>query len=829
MRGERKLTKAAEKALQLGYQAAAELGHGYVDGEHLLLGIALEGGAAAQRLSAAGFPAERLRMLLTGVCGRGTSGTQPSPELTERARALIDSAGQIAASFSQTAVDTPHLLLALLREGDSPALRLLDSGGLNGAALTQELTALCAGEAIRRSAPQSTRAPSRRAETRTLDSYSIDLTEQAKCGRLDPVIGRETEINRVKQILCRRTKNAPLLLGEPGVGKTAIAEGLAQTLLQPDTPPPLRNKRIVSLDMGSLVAGTKYRGDFEERLRTILNEVQDSGEVILFIDELHTLIGAGAAEGAIDASNLLKPLLGRGMIRVIGATTRAEYQKYVEKDAALARRFQPVDVAEPDAVQTGAILTGLRPKLEAHHGIVITDEAIDAAVALSSRYITGRFQPDKAVDLLDEAASRVRLEPLEQPDFTLLEAEIRRVKGQMEASAAALAYEDAASYRDREAFLRKTLERARGKWTLSLQPRRRLTHEDVARAAAAWTGIPVGELTESETQRLTALEDTLRKRVVGQDEAVRAVAAAVRRSRTGLKEPGRPVGSFFLLGPSGTGKTELCRALAEALFGSEKALIRLDMSEYAEANAAARLIGSPPGYAGYEEGGYLTEKVRQRPCCVVLFDELEKAHPAVCDLLLQVLEDGTLTDPRGRKADFRSAILVMTGNVGAELLSGRQRRPGFSASEGSAESDKLDRVRNSLRERFRPELLNRMDEILIFRPLGLPELNRIALKLLDELSSRLMEQGIVLRADEGLPEWLAENAQDPVNGARPLRRLICRTLTDPASDLILSGKLTSGKALCVQLRDGKPQLTVSDAENADAPAISPCKPAADAV
>lgn len=807
MRNERKLSKASERALQLAYQAAAELGHSYVGSEHLLLGISMEGSAASRRLSAAGFPPDRLRTLLTSALGRGAAGMQPAQGLTLRAKGLIETAGAIAEEYSQNIVEPVHLLLAILQEGDSLALRMLSSGGLDGFALAKELIGSISGDLPRRTASPQNRSATRRSETRTLDSFSNDLTAQAQNEKLDPVIGREREIARVRQILCRRSKNAPLLLGDPGVGKTAIAEGLAQALLLPDTPAQLCGKRIVSLDMGSMVAGTKYRGDFEERLRTILDEVKEAGNIILFIDELHTLIGAGAAEGAIDASNILKPLLGRGQISVIGATTREEYQKYVEKDAALSRRFQPVDIAEPSETQTEAILSGLCPKLEAHHRIVITAEAIHAAVLLSTRYITGRFQPDKAIDLLDEASSLVCSEPNELPDLTLLEAEADRIRAKMESAAQARAYEEAAGFRDRELFLRKTLEHARGKWTASLEPRRKLTAEDVAQAASVWTGIPLTSLTENEADRLTGLEETLRERVIGQDEAIHAISAAIRRSRTGLKEPDRPTGSFFFLGPSGTGKTELCKALAETLFGSEKALIRLDMSEYAEPVSVSRLIGSPPGYAGHADGGYLTEKVRQRPYCVVLFDELEKAHSSVHDLLLQILEDGMLTDSRGRKADFRNAIIVMTGNVGAAHLSGKQHRPGFAASDADEASEKLEQVRTSLRECFRPELLNRMDEILLFRPLGLTELTRIAEKLSMEFKSRLLAQNIGFQSGAGLTEWLAQTALDPANGARPLRRLICRTLTDPTSDMILSGQLTAGSILSVQIQDGKPVLS----------------------
>ncbi len=808
MRKEQKLTAAAERALQLSYQAASELGHSYVGSEHLLLGIAREGGPVSQKLAAAGFSAEKLQRLLVDAVGRSASGRLPTQGLTERARKLLETAGSIAAESGQRYVDTQHLLLALLREGDSLALKLLASEGLDGYQLTRELYALSGESAAGRGADPAGRSPGRKAATPSLDAVSTDLTELARSGSLEPVIGRDVEITRVMQILCRKTKNAPLLLGDPGVGKTAIAEGLAQALLRPDAPELLSGMRIVSLDMGALVAGTKYRGDFEERLRRVLEEVRSNANVILFLDEMHTLIGAGAAEGAIDASNILKPMLGRGALRLIGATTMEEYRKYVEKDAALARRFQPVEVTEADEAAAEQILSGIRPGLEKHHRVRITDEAITAAVQLSVRYLPDRRLPDKAIDLIDEAASRICTRPAPPPDFTELEAHILRIQEQMEAAAAERQYEAAAALRDEDTRLREELTRLRAQWTPEAEPARRLLPVDIAETVSLWTGIPAAAVSQDEAEKLLQLEETLRRRVVGQDRAVAVLAAAIRRSRTGLQDAARPSGSFFFLGPSGVGKTELSRALASALFGSERAFIRLDMSEYAEPQSASRLIGAPPGYAGFEDGGILTEKVRRTPYCVVLFDELEKADREVCDLLLQILEDGCLTDSKGRSVSFRSAVIILTGNVGAEYLSGQVLRPGFADRQAAENEHAEEQAMAELRRLFRPELLNRIDGIVFFRPLGLRELTEIASMEIRRFAGRLEDRDIRLQADGSVPELLAARALKMGGGARPIRRLLTDGLADPASELLLRGSVRPGDTLLLSGRDGRLTLTV---------------------
>ena len=753
MRSGNRLTKEASRALTLAFEAAAALGHSYVGSEHILLGLAREGsGEAARSLRSCGFDDSRLQALLLEHLGRGSAGMRPAQGFTPRAQGIIEAAAGEAEREGRPAVDTRHLLLAILKEGDSLALGLLSSGGLDGSRL---LRALGEGPGPRpgsRSPQTPPRPAGRRPEAKTLGSYARDLTAAAARGRLDPVIGRETELNRVREILCRRTKNNPVLLGDPGVGKTALAEGLALSLLGEDVPEPLYDKRLFALDLGALVAGTRYRGDFEDRLRNLLEEVQSAGNVILFIDEMHMLIGAGAAEGAIDASNILKPLLGRGSLQVVGATTQEEYRRYVQKDAALSRRFQPVPLREPGREEAVQILLGLRPRYEEHHGLMISDGAIRAAVDYSCRYIPDRFLPDKAIDLMDEAAARVRLQGA------------ARGPGQVEAA-------------------------------------------HIAEVTSQWTGIPVSALTEEESLRLRRLEETLRRRVVGQDAAVSAVAAAIRRSRAGLKEAGRPVGSFLFAGPSGVGKTELCRALAEALFGSEGELIRLDMSEYAEKHTASRLIGAPPGYVGSEEGGILTEAIRRKPYAVVLFDELEKAHRDVLDLLLQLLEDGRLTDAQGRTADFRSAVIVMTSNAGSEALLRQPLPLGFRSQEEEP-SAREELVLRELRQVFRPELLNRVDEIRVFRPLSRGDLEQIAARLLRSLEERLQGLGVGLRLEEGVPEALVRGEEDRRFGARPLRRKLRRLIEDPLADRLLDGSLAPGSLAVVSLREGTPQIQV---------------------
>ena len=748
MRSERRMTEGAERALRLAFEAAAELGHSYVGCEHILLGLAREkNGTAAKCLKADGFDEGRIRSMLAESLGRGNAGCKPAQGFTPRARSVIEAAAGEAEACAQGQMDTRHLLRALLREEDSTAVKLLASGGLDPAKLQREL-AESAAPAARSAWPPAARQPGRKADPKALGAYVTDLSEAAARGRLDPVIGRDTELMRMQEILCRRSKNNPLLLGDPGVGKTALAEGLAQSLLLPDAPPPLRGRRILSLDLGALVAGTKYRGDFEERLRNLLEEAHSERDVILFIDEMHMLVGAGAAEGAVDAANLLKPMLGRGCLQVIGATTAEEYRRHVQKDAALARRFQPLPLREPTREEAVAILTGLLPRYEAYHRLTISGDAVRAAVFLSDRYLRDRFLPDKAIDLMDEAAARVRLR----------------------ASA-------------------------------SLGPPPQVEAKDVAEVAEAQTGIPITDRTEIENARLQGLEASLLRRVIGQDRAVAAVAAAIRRGRAGVKEPERPVGSFLFAGPSGVGKTELCRTLAEALFGSPREMIRLDMSEYSEKFTASRLIGAPPGYLGSDEGGLLTEQIRRKPFALVLFDELEKAHAEVLDLLLQILEDGRLTDAHGRTADFRSAVIVMTSNAGSAALASGRGPLGFRPAEEAAAFHRQTAM-EELRRAFRPELLNRVDEILVFDPLDRAALARIARLLTEGLAARLAVQGIGLEAEEGTAEILAAECRDPAYGARPLRRALRRLVEDPVTDLILDGSLGPGKTALVSASGG---------------------------
>ena len=756
LRGENRLSGQSSRALTLAFEAAAELGHSYVGSEHILLGLAMEGtGTAARCLRSYGFDDKRIRGLLIEAVGRGAAGSRPAQGFTPRAKNVIEAAAAEAESQGQSLVDTQHLLLAILREGDSLALRLLSTGGLDGKGILRELSE----RGPSRSAPA--RQPGRKADSKSISAYTTDLTEAARRGKLDPVFGRETELGRIREILCRRTKCNPLLLGDPGVGKTALAEGLAQSLLEEDVPEALYDKRILSLDMGAIVAGTKYRGDFEERLRNLLEEVHAAGDIILFIDEMHMLVGAGAAEGAIDASNILKPLLCRGYIQVVGATTREEYRRYLQRDAALSRRFQPVSLREPTQEEAVRILTGLAPRYEAHHRLTITPGAVEAAVKLSSRYVCDRFLPDKAIDLMDEAAARVALRA----------AGPGGSRGQVEAS-------------------------------------------DVADVTAEWTGIPVAAMSEEEGQRLRELEKALKRRVIGQDAAVSAVAAAVRRGRAGLKEPGRPIGSFLFAGPTGVGKTELCRALAEALFGSEKDLIRLDMSEYSEKFTASRLIGAPPGYVGSDEGGLLTELIRRRPYSVVLFDELEKAHTEVLDLLLQILEDGRLTDAHGHAADFRNAVLVMTTNAGSSALTEQRGPLGFLPP--GTEPDREGPVLRELRQVFRAELLNRVDEIQVFRPLDGDSLQEIARKLIGSLRERLRALDIDLEIGDGVAEALAREGYDPVFGARPLRRCLRKALEDPLTDEILAGRLPPGSRAAAVLEEGQIRIRCTEEANSAA-------------
>ena len=811
---ENKFTPRAEEALRLSQEAAEEMGHGYVGSEHLLLGLLREEEGIAHRvLSEYGVTDEMVCDVLQRSVGKGTSGVAPSQGLTPRAKSVVELAVSESARMGSSYIGTEHLLMGILREGGNMALRILRAMGVDPkkmySSIVQKLNDTphtVASGAADRGGRESDK------KNKTLAEFTRDLTEAARSGKLDPVIGREKEIQRVIQILSRRTKNNPVLIGEPGVGKTAIAEGLAERIASGDVPEELLDKKLLSLDLSGMVAGTKYRGEFEERIKNTLAEVKKAGNVILFIDELHTIVGAGSAEGAVDAANIIKPALGRGEIRVIGATTLNEYRKYIEKDAALERRFQPVTVGEPTPEATLEILKGLRDKYEAHHKLTITDEALEAAVQLSKRYIGDRFLPDKAIDLMDEAASQVRMTAeASSPDLKALEEKIAALHREKSEAVTAQDFEKAAQLRDIEKNYQEQVEIERDNWRKQMaQNRGSVTADDVAKVVAGWTGIPVTRLTEDESMRLLKLEEKLHQRVVGQDEAVNAVAKAIRRSRVGLKDPKRPIGSFLFLGPTGVGKTELCKTLAEAMFGDENAMVRIDMSEYMERHTVSRLIGSPPGYVGHEEGGQLTEKVRRKPYSVVLFDEIEKAHEDVWNILLQILEDGIVTDSQGRKVDFKNTIIVMTSNVGAKNITADAARLGFDGGEKDGkESEELrfDRIRDAvmadLKRTFRPEFLNRIDEIIVFRQLTEDNIRQIARRMLDITGARMAQQGITLEADDDAVAELARDGFDPQYGARPLRRAIQSMVEDAVAEQMLEGNLKSGDTAHVRLRDGK--------------------------
>ena len=812
-----RFTQRAQTALRLAQQCSAELGHGYVGSEHLLLGLAREGsGVAAKVLLAAGLDPETLKGAIAGLVGTGDKGAAPSQGLSPRCKKIIELSLTEAARLGHHFVGTEHLLLGILREGDGVAVRVLANVGVEPRRLRADVTAAMGGDPS--SSPfRGTGRPREReygGDTKLLDQFCRDLTRLAASGVLDPVIGRDREIGRAIQILARRQKNNPALIGEPGVGKTAVAEGLAWRIATGQVPDDLQGKRLLSLDLSSMVAGTKYRGEFEERVKNILAEVRRAGGIILFIDELHTIVGAGSAEGAIDAANIIKPALGRGELQVIGATTTDEYRRYIEKDAALERRFQPVVVSEPDGDTARAILLGLRDRYEAHHKLTITDGAIDAAISLSTRYIGDRRLPDKAIDLMDEAASRVRMERLATPpDLQALEERTFRTRREKEEAIRDQDFEKAAMLRDAEEDFQRELEQQKAKWH-SGQNTGSVTAEDVAAVVAGWTGIPVTTLTQAESDRLLSLEEVLHQRVVGQQDAVQAVARAVRRGRVGLKEPGRPTGCFLFLGPTGVGKTELCKALAQAMFGSEEALLRFDMSEYMEKHAVSRLIGSPPGYVGHEEGGQLTEQVRRRPYCVVLFDEVEKAHPDIWGILLQMMEDGVVTDAQGRKADFKNAIVVLTSNVGAQRITARGGRLGFSAArhtDGQTRSPEelKDALMEDLKQTFRPELLNRLDETIVFTQLGRGEIRAIARRMLEQVGRRLEALGVTLTWTDEALDTLAKLGFDPDYGARPLRRAIRSGVEDPAAEGLLSGALQAGGSALISCEEGRLALRFS--------------------
>ena len=812
MTHENQFTPRAEEALRLAQEAAEEMGHGYVGTEHILLGLMREEDGIAHRVMREyGMTEDMICTVLERSVGKGLSGAAPSQGLTPRAKSAVELAVSEAMRMGAGYIGTEHLLLGLLREGSNMAIRVLDTVGIDPKKMYSSVVQKI-NEGPRAAAnnnmPVSHREEGKKGKT--LAEFSRDLTESARQGKLDPVIGREKEIQRVIQILSRRTKNNPVLIGEPGVGKTAIAEGLAQRIAAADVPEELLDKRVLSLDLSGMVAGTKYRGEFEERIKKTIDEVKKAGNVILFIDELHTIVGAGSAEGAVDAANILKPALSRGEIRVVGATTLNEYRKYIEKDAALERRFQPVTVGEPTAEATIEILKGLRDKYEAHHKLTITDEAIESAVRLSVRYINDRFLPDKAIDLMDEAASRVRMDAESaSPELKSLEEKIAALRREKAEVIAAQDYERAAQLRDIEQNYVEQVEIERENWRKNLAVNRgTVGEEDIAKVVAGWTGIPVTRLTEDESQRMLKLEEVLHKRVVGQEEAVTAVAKAIRRSRVGLKDPKRPIGSFLFLGPTGVGKTELCKALAEAMFGNEGDMIRIDMSEYMEKHTVSRLVGSPPGYVGHEEGGQLTEKVRRKPYSVVLFDEIEKAHEDVWNILLQILEDGIVTDSQGRRVDFKNTIIVMTSNVGARNITAADKPLGFDGREvDTDESARFERIKQAvmeeLRRTFKPEFLNRIDETIVFRQLTEEDIRRIAQRMLEITGKRMAQQNITLLADEEAVAALAKDGFDPQYGARPLRRAIQNEVEDAVAEQMLEGKLQSGDTARICLRDGK--------------------------
>ena len=808
-------TQRAQAALRLAQESSAQLGHGYVGTEHLLLGLLKEGqGVAYKVLTHAGLDSESIQASIARLVGVGAPGGPPSQGLTPRCKKIIELAIAEAGRLGHHYVGTEHLLMGLLREGDGVAARVLTGSGLDLRKLYTDVTAALGGGSFPNPPRSSRPRPEREygGDTKLLDQFSRDLTRLAYNGALDPVVGREAEVRRVIQILSRRTKNNPALIGEPGVGKTAVAEALAQHIAAGNVPEDLRRKRLLALDMSSMVAGTKYRGEFEERVKNILSEVRRAGDIILFLDELHTIVGAGSAEGAIDAANILKPALGRGELQVVGATTLDEYRKYIEKDAALERRFQPVTVAEPDPETALEILKGLRDRYEAHHKLTITDEALRSAVDLSRRYLHDRRLPDKAIDLVDEASSRVRIRQLSTPpDLRILEEKAAQARREKEEAIRCQDFEKAAMLRDAESDFRKELETQQNKWR-SGQPGGQVTAEDVAAVVSDWTGVPVTTLTEQESQRLLALEEELHHRVVGQEDAVTAVAKAVRRGRVGLKEEKRPTGAFLFLGPTGVGKTELCKALAWALFGSEEALLRFDMSEYMEAHSVSRLMGSPPGYVGHDEGGQLTEQVRRRPYCVVLFDEIEKAHQDVWGILLQIMEDGVLTDSQGRKADFSNTVVVLTSNAGAQRITAKGGRLGFTAGD-RGETKTPDELKSLVMEEvkrvFRPEFLNRLDDIIVFRQLDRPQIAQIARRMLEDAANRLHKLGVALNVSDSAVDALARAGFDPVYGARPLRRAIRAQVEDRLAELLLDRSLQEGDTAQVDCPSGNITITVN--------------------
>lgn len=797
-----RFTERAQKVLALSQEEAIRIGHSNIGTEHILLGLVREGeGIAAKALLALGLSPEKVQQEVESLIGRG-QGVAQTVHYTPRAKKVIELSMDEARKLGHSYVGTEHILLGLIREGEGVAARVLNNLGVSlNKARQQVLQLLGSNE----SSSNHQNGSANQANTPTLDSLARDLTVSAREGRLDPVIGRSKEIQRVIEVLSRRTKNNPVLIGEPGVGKTAIAEGLAQQIVNNEVPEILRDKRVMTLDMGTVVAGTKYRGEFEDRLKKVMDEIRQAGNIILFIDELHTLIGAGGAEGAIDASNILKPSLARGELQCIGATTIDEYRKYIEKDAALERRFQPIQVDQPTVDESIQILQGLRDRYEAHHRVSISDQSIIEAVKLSDRYITDRFLPDKAIDVIDEAGSKVRLRSFTTPpNLKELEQKLEEVRKEKDAAVQSQEFEKAASLRDSEQRLREQLEDTKRQWKEKQgKENSEVTVEDIANVVSSWTNIPVTKLAQTEADKLLNMESVLHNRVIGQEEAVVAVSKAVRRARAGLKDPKRPIGSFIFLGPTGVGKTELARALAETIFGDEDAMIRIDMSEYMEKHATSRLVGAPPGYVGYDEGGQLTEKVRRKPYSVILLDEIEKAHPDVFNILLQVLEDGRLTDSKGRTVDFRNTIVIMTSNVGASALK-TNKYVGFNINDGAKDyKDMKAKVMEELKKAFRPEFLNRIDETIVFHALEKKHIKEIVHLMVNSLTKRLKEQEIELELSDAAIDKIADEGFDPEYGARPLRRAIQKQIEDRLSEELLKGTVEKGQKVVLDVKENE--------------------------
>ncbi len=815
-----KFTNKANKAIEIANDIALELGHNYIGTEHILYGLAKEGnGIASKVLENQDVTADDILNKIEELIGSDEP-IENVIDFTPRTKRVVETAFIEARKLGYNFIGTEHLLIGILREGDCIAAKILLDLNVNIPRLYNEIIKVINegengnqdGTESSNSSNKSKRGKGSYNQTPTLNQFGEDLTKKAEEGKLDPIIGRKEEIERVIQILSRRTKNNPCLIGEPGVGKTAVVEGLAQKIVASDVPEILKDKRVVTLDISGMVAGAKYRGDFEERIKKTLEEVKKSGDIILFIDEIHTIVGAGAAEGAIDAANILKPLLARGEIQLVGATTLNEYRKFIEKDSALERRFSPVTVSEPSEKDTVQILKGIRDKYEAHHNVKITDEAIDAAVQLSVRYVNDRFLPDKAIDLIDEAASRARIKTFTEPDnLKKLQEDIEKIKNEKEEAVINQKFEKAAELRDQERALKEKFEKEQNKWknknTKSIV---NITEENIAEVIASWTGIPAKKITEDENEKLKNLENELHKRVIGQNEAVEAVAKAIRRGRVGLKDPKRPIGSFLFLGPTGVGKTELSKALAEVLFGDENAMIRVDMSEFMEPHSVSKLIGSPPGYVGFDEGGQLTEKIRRKPYSVILFDEIEKAHPDVMNMLLQILEDGRLTDSQGRTVNFKNTVIIMTSNLGARVITDKK----FLGFTNNMTTDKNENeqkeyentkkeVMEILKKELRPEFINRIDEIIVFHKLNDSEIGQIIDIMLKDVVNRLKEQKYQIELEPEVKELIAKEGIDKNFGARPLRRTIQNLVEDRLAEEILDGKLNKGKVSKFTVKDGR--------------------------